>query len=147
MDTSPQGIKKIIEREGVRLNAYRDSGGVWTICVGHTSRAGPPKVVPGMTCTPEQCKKILQHDLVMFEDAVETIVKVPMSQHEFDALVSLCYNIGPAAFRKSSVVRYLNKGDREAAADAFLLWNKVRKKTVRGLTVRRQAEREQFLGR
>jgi lysozyme len=146
MDTSPDGIKRIIQREGCKLKAYKDSGGVLTICVGHTSAAGPPKVRPGMTATPAECKAMLEHDLSAFEDVVERAVKVPVSQNEFDALVSLCYNIGPAAFRRSSVVRHLNKGYRAAAADAFLMWVKVKGKTIRGLVNRRHGERDQFLG-
>ena len=147
MDTSPEGIKKLMDREGVRLKAYRDSGGIWTICVGHTSAAGPPKVKSGMTLSLDQCRAILKHDLSAVEDCVETAVKVPMSQHQFDALVSLVFNIGCGAFRKSSVLRYLNKGDRVTAADKILLWNKVGRKTIKGLVNRRRDEREQFLGR
>lgn len=145
MDTSPDGIKQLIQREACKLKAYKDTGGVWTICVGHTSMAGPPKVTPGMTATLAQCTAILKHDLSGFEDAVEQAVKVPMTQQQFDALVSLCFNIGPAAFRKSSVVKYLNQGDAATAADKFLLWNKVKGRVVRGLVNRRNGERDQFL--
>jgi lysozyme len=146
MDMSSEGVTKLIAREGCKLKAYKDLGGVWTICVGHTSMAGPPRVKPGMTATMDQCKTMLKHDLNGYEDCVENCISVPMSQHEFDALVSLCYNIGCTAFKRSSVVRHLNKGDRNSAAHAFLLWNKVKGRAVRGLTNRRQSEREQFLG-
>ena len=146
MDMSPAGLTKLIHREGIRYQAYKDIAGIWTICAGHTSAAGPPRVYPGMTATLDQCMNMLRHDISGFEDCVENAVKVPLQQHEFDALVSLVYNIGCAAFRKSSTLRYLNKGDRKQAADRILLWNKVKGKTVRGLVNRRASERDQFLG-
>ena len=147
MDTSPDGIKKIMDREGVKLKSYRDSGGIWTICVGHTSQAGPPKVRQGMALSRDECQAILRHDLSAVEDCVERSVKTLMTQNQFDALVSLVFNIGCGAFRKSSVLRHFNRGDRQRAADSFLLWNKVRGRVVNGLVNRRRAEREQFLGR
>jgi lysozyme len=151
MDMSPEGLAELIKHEGMKFNAYKDIAGVWTICVGHTSAAGPPKVRPGMTATLDQCMEMLKHDVSKYEDAVELAVKKPMTQHQFDAMVSLCYNIGPAAFRKSSVLRHFNAGDTLRAADSFLLWNKARVggklKVVRGLVNRRERERDMFLGR
>ena len=147
MDMSEAGLKKLVVREGVRLRAYKDLGGVWTICAGHTSAAGPPRVYPGMRATMDQCTAMLKHDVSKFEDCVERAITVPMKQHEFDALVSLAYNIGCSAFAKSSVTRYLNRGDRRTAADRFLLWNKVKGRVVGGLVNRRKSERDQFLGK
>ena len=147
MDMSPDGLKRLIEREGMRLKAYRDTGGVWTICVGHTSAAGPPMVRPGMTATVEECTAILRKDVAKVENCVETIIRVPMAQHEFDAMVSLAYNIGCSAFRRSSVARHLNAGNRARAAGSFLLWNKDNGRVVKGLTNRRRSEMDQFLGK
>jgi lysozyme len=141
MKTSPAGRKVLAEREGRRLKAYRDSAGVWTIGIGHTSMAGPPRVTPGLTVTDAECDAIFARDLVSYEAAVTKAVKVPMDQHEFDALVSLCYNIGPAGLARSTVVRRLNAGDRRGAGEAFLMWNKPAE--IRG---RRRGERAQFLG-
>src|SRR5687768_1290308 len=124
MNTSPAGRKVLVQREGRRLKAYRDSVDVWTIGVGHTSAAGPPKVVPGLTITEAECDAIFSRDFAAFAASVEAAVKVPLAQHEFDALVSFCYNIGQAGFARSTVVRRLNAGDRRGAADAFLMWNK-----------------------
>lgn len=146
MDMSQDGLKRLIEREGMRLKAYRDGGGVWTICAGHTSAVGLPIVRPGMTATAEECMDMLRRDVAKFETCVETILKVPVAQHEFDAMVSLAYNIGCAAFRRSSVARYLNAGNRARAANSFLLWNKDDGRVVKGLINRRRSEREQFLG-
>jgi lysozyme len=120
MNTSPAGRKVLVQREGRRLKAYRDSVDVWTIGVGHTSAAGPPKVVPGLTITEAECDAIFSRDLAAFAASVEAAVKVPLAQHEFDALVSFCYNIGQAGFARSTVVRRLNAGDRRGAADAHV---------------------------
>lgn len=145
MKTSPAGRKAIAQREGVRLKAYRCSAGVLTIGAGHTSMAGAPRVTEGMTITRAECDEILSRDLAKFESAVLRAVKVRLSQNEFDALVSLAFNIGGSAFAKSSAVRKLNAGDRLGAANALLAWNKVGRNVAPGLVTRRQAERKQFL--
>lgn len=145
MKTSAAGRAAITRREGNVLKAYKDSVGILTIGVGHTSMAGPPKVTAGLKITAEESDEILSRDLAKFEAAVEKAVKVPVSQNEFDALVSLAFNIGGGAFAKSTLVRKLNAGDRKGAADAFMSWNKAGGKTLKGLTTRRQDERKQFL--
>jgi lysozyme len=141
MKTSPAGRKVLAEREGRRLQAYRDSVGVWTIGIGHTSAAGPPQVGPGLTITEPECDAIFARDLAAFEASIEAIAKVPLAQHEFDALVSFCYNVGQAGLARSTVARRLNAGDRQGAADALLMWNK-----PAAVLSRRRAERAQFLG-
>lgn len=146
--TSAAGRKAIAQREGNKLKAYPDpatGGEPWTIGVGHTSAAGPPNVKKGMVITAAQSDEILSRDLKLFENAVSKAVKVPLTQNEFDALVSLAFNIGGGAFSKSTLVKKLNNGDRKGAADAFLSWNKADGRTLKGLTTRRQAERKQFL--
>jgi lysozyme len=145
MKMSAPGRKKLTAREGVRLKAYKDSVGVWTIGVGHTSMAGPPKVTSGLTITNAESDAIFARDLVKYENAVNKSVKVPLTQNQFDALTSLCFNIGPTAFAKSTLVRKLNAGDVQGAANAFLSWNKAGGKVIPGLVTRRKAERAQFL--
>ncbi len=145
MNTTPEGRRLIEAREGVRLKAYRDSAGIWTIGVGHTSAAGPPAVVPGLGITPTQASDILSQDLAQFERAVAQAVTVPLAAHEFDALISLAFNIGAGAFARSTLVRRLNAGDRAGAAEAFLMWANAGGKPL--LLRRRKAERRQFLGR
>lgn len=146
MTVSAVGRAKITEREGLRLAAYRDGGGVLTIGVGHTSAAGPPTVTPGMKITAADADNILSRDLATFEKAVRETVKVPLKQHEFDALVSFAFNVGAGAFEDSTLVKKLNAGDRAGAADQLLRWNKDNGKVVPGLTNRRKSERKQFLG-
>lgn len=140
MKMSADGRAKLIQREGFRLTAYRDSVGVWTIGVGHTAAAGKPIPAPGMQITKQEVDAILSRDLVQYEDAVTGSVRVALTQGQFDALVSLCFNIGTGGFRKSTIVRRLNEGNYRAAADAFLLWNKPPE-----IMGRRRAERAQFL--
>ena len=147
MRTSAAGRKAITEREGVRLRAYQDSVGIWTIGVGHTSAAGPPTVTKGLNITAALADQILTRDLSIFEKAVNNSVTVPLNQNEFDALVSLAFNIGAGAFQKSTLLKELNKGNRKAAADQFLRWNRAGGKVLKGLTNRRKAEREQFLSK
>src|ERR1044072_9560315 len=127
------------------LKAYLDGGGVWTIGVGHTSAAGEPKVYKGLTITAEQSDEILARDIVDVEKQVSSVVKVPLSQNQFDMLVSLTFNIGPGAFGKSTLLKTLNAKDYNGAADQFLVWNKDNGKTVQGLVNRRAAERKVFL--
>lgn len=148
MKTSAAGRKAIAGHEGVRLKAYPDpatGGEPWTIGVGHTSAAGPPKVTKGMTITEAECDEILSRDLATFEKAVEKAVTVPLDQNQFDALVSFTFNVGAGNFQKSTLLRKLNAGDYIGAADQFSVWNKAAGKVMKGLTTRRAEERALFL--
>lgn len=132
--------------EGLELDAYKDIVGVWTIGYGHTARSGnPPIPVSGMKISLEEAKAILDKDLTQYEKAVQDSVKVPLTQNQYDALVSLCYNIGPTGFKNSTVVRKLNDNDYSGASNAILMWNKAGGKVSKGLVNRRNAERELFL--
>jgi len=143
--TNPAGIALIERFEGLQLEAYQDVAGIWTIGYGHTS-----DVCSGMTITAEQAQQFLQADLATAEDAVrQATADAPANANQFSAMVSLCYNIGSGNFRSSTVLREHLRGDYQAAADAFLLWNKATidgvLETVRGLTTRRTAERQLYL--
>ena len=141
MRTSQKGIDLIKKFEGCRLEAYKCPAGVWTIGYGHTKG-----VKDGMIISLEQAKEFLREDLRIFEQAVEACVKVPLSQNQFDALVSFCYNCGSGALKTSTLLRLLNEGKYSSAADQFLRWNKAGGKVLVGLTRRREEEREMFLG-
>ena len=140
-----RGIALIKRFEGLRTQAYRDIAGVWTIGYGHTG----PEVGPGMRLAKGQAEDLLRRDLARFADAVTDAVRVPVTQGQFDALVSLSYNIGVSAFRRSTALRRLNASDFAGAAEAMTWWNKAtidgRKQPVRGLTRRRAAEAAFFL--
>jgi lysozyme len=129
----------IIEEEGKRNKAYKDVKGLWTIGVGHLIRPGEQHLITA-TLTDEEVKDLLKEDLKWCSEAVESAVKVPLAQAQFDALYSLCFNIGGTAFKNSTVVRRLNAGDYKGAADAILMWNK-----PAVLEKRRRRERELFL--
>jgi lysozyme len=135
MKTSEQGIALLKDREGVRLKAYLCSAGVPTIGVGHT--AG---VKLGDTCTEQQALEWLREDLQWSEAAVRQ-VKVPLEQHQFDALVSFVFNVGQGQFATSTLLKKLNVGDYEGAALQFDRWH-----IPPEITSRRNGEREQFRG-
>jgi lysozyme len=140
MDISPAGLGALAGREGVRTLAYRDSRGIWTIGVGHTAAAGLPHPCAGMELTHQQVLDLFKLDLQQYVAAVNRAVKVTCTQNQFDAMTSLCFNIGINGFAGSSVARDLNRGDTKGAADAFLLWDHPEE-----LLGRRKAERAQFL--
>lgn len=141
----PEGLKLLKRWEGCKLTAYKCSAGVLTIGYGHTSMAGSPKVKAGMKITQAQAEEILKRDLKKYEDAVRNGLRVPVSQKMFDAMTSLCFNIGPAAFQRSSVLKFTNRGDFHGAAARFKMWNKAGGRVLRGLTNRRHDEAELYI--
>lgn len=145
MTTSRVGINLITSFEDLVLTAYDDGVGVWTIGFGTTVYTNGVKVKKGDVCTLEQAKAFFTYDLKRFEAAVNSAVKVPLSQNQFDALVSLAYNIGEAAFKGSTLLKKLNAKDYQGAADQFPRWNRGGGQVMKGLVRRRAAERELFL--
>lgn len=160
MKTSNTGRKFIADFEGISLVAYDDkfplghtikSGdkvqGTLTIGYGHTSAAGAPKVFVGQTITKAEADTILAADLASVEADVSRLVKVPLNQNQFDALVSFHYNTG--SLGKSSLLTFLNKGDYNEAANRFALYNKGRQNgqlvVMKGLERRRSDEKKMFL--
>lgn len=152
MKTSEKGIALIKSFESCRLKAYPDpgtGGAPWTIGWGHTG----PEVKQGLTWSQEQADKALLEDLRQFEQDVASLVKVKINQNQFDALVSFAFNVGPdidadtiaEGLGDSTLLRRLNAGNYQGAADEFLKWNRAGGKILRGLTRRRAAERELFL--
>jgi lysozyme len=139
--TSPAGIKAIEGYEGCRLTAYQDDSPqkIWTIGVGHVNG-----VVPGMTITQEEAGDLLAEDLANAEAAVNSLVKVPLSQPQFDALVSFTFNLGAGALRESTLLRKLNAGDYQGAAAEFGKWCHAGNQVLPGLVRRRAAEAAMF---
>lgn len=140
--TSDDGQKFIVREEGERLTAYQCSAGVWTIGVGHTGWIGAKPVSKGMVITTSQSREILRADLRRFEQAVNDCVLLPLTQYQFDALVSLAFNIGEGAFRRSTLVKLLNRGDYRGAAEQFLVWKNAGGRPI--LLSRRQREKRLF---
>lgn len=158
MKTSPNGRALIEKYEGLILQSYDDandhivpaggsSRGTLTIGYGHTSAAGAPKVVSGMKITKEQADAILASDLQKVEADVTRLVKVPLNQNQFDALVSFHFNTG--SLGKSTALRKLNAGDIEGAADGLMLYTRGRVNgqliPMKGLVTRRNEEKALFL--
>lgn len=145
MHVSPSGVDLICNFEGLRLKAYDDGVGVWTIGFGTTVYPNGIKVKKGDTCTEAQAKAYMAHDLKKFASAVNNAVTVPLNQNQFDALVSLAYNIGTGAFSKSTLVKKLNANDYRSAADQFDVWVNAGGKRMQGLVNRRAKEKALFL--
>lgn len=134
--------KEIIKQsEGLRLEAYLCPAGVWTIGYGHTGK----DVVEGMKITRGEAEKLLEGDLEKFEKDILKMVKVGLTQNQFDALVSFTYNVGGGALKTSTLLKKLNAGDYMGAADEFLKWTKAGGKELPGLVKRRRTERALFL--
>lgn len=147
MQTSTDGQKLMHHFEGCVLKAYPDpatGGAPWTIGYGDTG----PSVVPGLIITQAEAERRFAARLAKeFEPGVMKAVTADVTQAQFDAMVSLAYNIGLANFRSSTLVKMVNAGDALGAADQFLRWDKANKKPMLGLKRRRTAERSLFLGK
>jgi GH24 family phage-related lysozyme (muramidase) len=140
-----QGLALIRRFEGLRTGAYRDAAGVWTIGYGHTSLAGPPRVGRGMRITRKEAASILARDVAGFAEGVASLLRVPLSDSQFSALVSFAYNVGVENFRKSSVLGAVNDGDSCAVPRRLALWVKAGGKILPGLINRRAAEAALFM--
>jgi lysozyme len=135
-----KGAELIKAYEELRLEAYLPTpDDVPTIGWGHTRG-----VAMGDTCTREQAQIWFMEDIAWAVDCVNRAVKVPMTQPEFDALCSLCFNIGCPAFSGSTLVKLLNESDYDGASEQFRRWNKQNGKVLAGLTNRRAAEAALF---
>ena len=146
MQTSDKGIALIKQFEGCKLTAYQDSVGVWTIGYGWTKPVDGKPIRAGMTIKQETAERLLKTGLVSYESDVSRLVKVGLTQGQFDALVSFTYNLGARSLSTSTLLRKLNAGDYAGAAVEFLRRNKAGGKVLNGLTRRREAERDLFLG-
>jgi Phage-related lysozyme (muraminidase) len=148
MRISNNGIELIKRFEGCRLSAYPDPGtgdAPWTIGFGWTQPVDGKPVRPGMTIDQATADRLLKNGLVSYESDVSKLIKVPVTQGQFDALVSFAYNLGARALSTSTLLKKLNADDNKGAADEFLRWNKAGGKVMPGLTRRREAERALFL--
>lgn len=145
MKINEEGLALIKSFESCRLTAYPDpgtGGEPFTVGWGHTG----PEVFKGMIIPRDQADAWLAEDVAKFERCVERALTVKVTDNQFSACVSLAYNIGCVAFQRSTLVRLMNQGDEDKAADEFLKWNKSGGQVMRGLTRRREAERSLFLG-
>ena len=134
-------ISLIQEFEGLELKAYKCPAGIWTIGYGHTG----PEVYEGQTITKDEAEAILNNDLKKFEDGVDKLVTVHLTDNQKAALVSFAFNVGLGNLKNSTLLKMLNQGRYSDAAMQFLRWDKAGGKPLKGLSRRRAAERELFL--
>lgn len=144
MKLSDQGLDLLIQREGSRNKAYQDTKGIWTIGIGHTGEDINEETV----WTDEEVRSMFAQDVRKYEQSIDECVKVPLEQHQFDALTSFAFNCGINALPhggsgggQSSILRALNNRDYNGAADAFNNWM-----ADASVKTRRAGEREQFKG-
>ncbi|KIF95578.1 lysozyme [Enterobacter cloacae] len=141
--TGNGGIALIKQYEGLRLTTYKDAVGIPTIGYGHVENPVPPGGT--RTITAETAEQLLRDDLQRFEHEVNNMLTVEVTQNQFDALVSFAFNLGPANLKSSTLLRKVNSGDVNGAADEFLKWNHAGGQVLAGLTARRNAEKTLFL--
>ena len=145
---SKEAIKLIRHHEGVRNKPYQCPAKLWTVGVGHL--IGDGKTLPpewNKTFTNEEIDGILKSDLNRFELGVSKMLpNVPLRQHEFDAIISFCFNLGLGCFQRSTIRQALLRGDKEAAMESLVKYCRAGGKILKGLQNRRLDERRLFLG-
>ena len=147
MKLSVEGLNLIKRFEGVRNRPYRCSAGLWTVGVGHL--IGDGKSLPeswDRTFTEEEINALLVRDLSRFERGVGMYIKVPLRQHEYDALCSFAFNLGLGTLQRSTLRQKINRNDKEGAAKEILKYCRAGGKIIKGLQKRREAEYQMFLG-
>jgi len=139
MECSEEGLRLIKHYEGLRLRAYRCSARVLTIGYGHTAGVMPDDVI-----SPAQADEYLRQDIRVAENTVNKYVTSPLSQHQFDALVSFVFNLGSGNFSSSTLLAKINARDYSGAASEFLRWTRAGGAVINGLMRRRTAEKLLF---
>lgn len=145
MRVSDNGVAVVKYFESLVLKAYPDpatGGAPWTIGYGHTG----PEVKPGLVWSKDMAERVLLKDLNRFEVGVSALLRVEVTQGQFDALVCFAFNLGIGNLQKSTLLAMVNARDFDGAAQQFQRWNKAGGKVMKGLTRRRAAEQCLFLG-
>ena len=146
MRASINGINLIKQFEGCRYSPYRDSVGLWTVGYGHL--IGDGKSLPSgdnRVFTQEEIDSFLVNDLTRTESGINMLVRVPLTQNQFDALCSFCYNLGIGTYQKSTLLKYINASLWDAAANDLLKFHFAGGVSQPGLVKRRQAEHDLFI--
>ena len=142
MKISKEGIALIKKFEGIELQAYQDSVGVWTIGYGHTKG-----VKEGDNISLKKAEEMLEEELVEYEGYINNMVELGLEQNQFDALVAWVYNLGPTNLRESTLLKVLNQGLFEEVPFEIKRWNKAGGQVLNGLVRRREAEALLFQGK
>ncbi|MCG3463745.1 lysozyme [Xenorhabdus bovienii] len=143
MEISENGINKIKSYEGLRLHAYPDpatGAEPWTIGYGHTRGVKPEQII-----TEQQAETFLHEDLIPIYAEIQRVVKVPLTQGQFDALCSFIFNLGIGNFIHSTLLKKLNLADYQGAAEEFLKWDRADGRVLADLRVRRASEQKMFM--
>lgn len=135
MKTSAEGVALIKKFEGCELESYICPAGVWTIGYGTTKN-----VIEGMRITENQAEELLKKDLETFEEEIERLVEVPLSQCQFDSLAAWTYNLGATNLKNSTLLKVLNRAEHDEVPIQIKRWNKANGKVLKGLVRRREAE-------
>lgn len=154
MKISQNGLEELEISEGLELKQYKDTGGKWTIGIGHLITPKETKsgkiIIDGVPVdylkgiTKDQAYKICDQDVDIAEKAVNSFVKVKLNQNQFDALVSFVFNVGVEAFRKSTLLKVLNKGDFKGVRAQLKRWVYDDGRVIPGLANRREREADLF---
>lgn len=156
MKVSQKCIQQIKQDEGVKARAYQCPALLWTIGVGHVIDHNHARVpfadrkqlpIPSgwdRVLSNDEIDEILRKDLARFESGVLRQIKVPLTQGQFDALVSFSFNVGLGNLQNSTLRMKINRGDYKGAAEQFLVWTKAGGKVLKGLVIRRTHEKEMF---
>jgi lysozyme len=149
VNVSKAAIALIKHHEGVRSRPYRCPANLWTVGVGHL--IGDGKSLPdswNRTFSQEEIDGILKSDLRRFELGVHKMLpNVPLRQHEFDAIISFCFNLGLGCFQRSTIRQALLRGDKTQAMESLVKYCRAGGKILRGLQIRRLDERALFEGK
>lgn len=141
MNISEAGLEHIKHFEGLRLKAYLDPVGIWTIGYGHTGK----DVYEGLEITKQQAHDLLVEDVKEAEQDVNLLAKVTLTQGQYDALVDFAYNLGGGSLKSSTLLRQVNAGLMESAAKEFERWVYADGKMLPGLVKRREAAKQMFM--
>jgi lysozyme len=138
----PKAAVDLVKKyEGRKLTAYKCPAGIWTCGYGETG----PDIKEGVVWTIWEAEDRLKSSLAKRGEIVDRLVKVPITDNQRASLVSFVYNVGERALKESTLLKLLNKGETEKAAEEFPRWNKANGRVLAGLTARRCAERDLFL--
>ena len=140
MKISNNGLDLVKHFEGLVLEAYKCPAGVWTIGYGHTK-----DVQPGDSWSEDHADHMLEVEMEEYEKYINDLVTVELNQNQFDAMVSWVYNLGVGNLQSSTLLKVLNAGDYAGVPEQIMRWNKAGRKTLEGLTRRRQAEADLFV--
>ena len=142
MIISTAGVDLLTHFEGLRLEAYQDSVGVWTIGYGHSKG-----VTPNMKITESQANNLLRTELIEYQNYINSMVNVSLDQCQFDALVCWVYNLGQTNLSNSTLLTLLNQGVKLQIPKQIRRWNKAGGRVLKGLVRRREAEALMFAGK